>query len=263
MMSEPTSFIRFEREGGVGIITIARPERRNALKSVMYGEIANALKSCDADENIRAIVIRGEGRDYSAGNDINDFHDFGKVVDESNIDPKSVVNRERAPSVDLVYVMTEIRKPIVAAVQGNAVGFGATMLLLVDFVIAEPNTVLRYPFVDLAMIPEAGSSLLLKERVGAARAAQILMITGKVEADEAYRIGLVNEVVESGAGFTRAMEYAAILAGKPPVALMETKALLRRDPEPLVERIQHEFDKIAERTTSAEAQAIFAKFLKK
>lgn len=262
-MTAPTGFIRLEREGGIGIITLARSERRNALKSVMYAEIAEALKSCDADSNIRAIVIRGEGRDYCAGNDINDFQHFGKVVDETNIDPKSVVNRERAPSVDLVYVMTEIRKPVVAAVQGNAVGFGATMLLLVDFVIVEPSAMLRYPFVDLAMVPEAGSSLLLKERVGAARAAQIMMITGSVGAEEALRIGLVNELVETGAGFTRAMEYAAILASKPPVALMETKALLRRDSEPLADRIQFEFEKIAERTTSAEAQAIFAKFLKK
>lgn len=262
-MNAPTGFIRLEREGGVGVITIARPDRRNALKSIMYGEIAEALKSCDSDDNIRAIVLRGEGRDYCAGNDISDFQQFGKVVDDTKIDPKSVVNRERAPSVDLVYVMTEIRKPIVAAVQGNAVGFGATMLLLVDFVIAEPSAVLRYPFVDLAMVPEAGSSLLLKERVGAARAAQILMITGKVEAEEAQRIGLVNELVEAGAGFTRAMEYAAILAGKPPVALIETKALLRRDSEPLTDRVRYEFEKIAERTTSVEAQAIFAKFLKK
>jgi enoyl-CoA hydratase/carnithine racemase len=262
-MSEPTGFIRLEREGCVGIITIARGDRRNALKSLMYGEIADALRSCDDDEQIRAIVLRGEGRDYCAGNDINDFHDFGKVVEGSKIDPKSVVNRDRAPSVDLVYVLTETRKPIIAAAQGNAVGFGATMLLLVDFVIAEPDTVLRYPFVDLAMVPEAGSSLLLKERVGVARASQILMISGKVEAAEALQIGLVNEVVEAGAAFTRAMEYAAILASKPPVALIETKALLRRDAEPLTDRIKYEFERIAERTTSAEAQAIFAKFLKK
>lgn len=262
-MTEPTGFIRLERDGAVGIITLARPDRRNALKSQMYGEIADALRECDADDDLRAIVIRGEGRDFCAGNDIGDFQHFGKMVDASGIDPKSVVNRDRAPSVDLVYVMMETRKPIVAAIQGNAVGFGATMLLLVDFVLAEPDAVLRYPFVDLAMVPEAGSSQLLTERVGYAKAAEILMITGKVAADEALRIGLVNEVVAAGGGTARAMEYAAILAAKPPVSLMETKALLRRDTEPLANRVQYEFERIAERTTSAEAQAIFAKFLKR
>jgi enoyl-CoA hydratase/carnithine racemase len=260
-MTEPTGFIRLDREGSIGIITLARPNRRNALNARMYTEIAQALRDCDADPAIRALVIRGEGRDYCAGNDINDFQQFGKVVEKTGIDPRTVVNRERAGSVDLVYVLMELRKPIVAAVQGNAVGFGATMLLLVDFVIVEPSAVFRYPFVDLAMVPEAGSSQLLKERVGYAKAAEILMITGKVGAEEAVRMGLANELVGTDSAFTRAMEYAATLTTKPPISLIETKALLRRDTEFLADRVNYEFERIAERTTSAEAQEIFAKFL--
>ncbi len=262
-MSEPSGFIRLDREGSIGIITIARPERRNALLTAMYAEIGQALRDCDADPAIRVILLRGEGRDFCAGNDINDFQRFGKIVENTKIDPRSVVNRDRASSVDIVYVMMELKKPVVAAVQGNAVGFGATMLLLVDFVIVEPSTVLRYPFVDLAMVPEAGSSQLLKERVGYSKAAEILMITGKVEAEEAVRLGLANELVGTDAAFTRAMEYAAALTTKPPIALMETKALLRRDTELLADRVQYEFDRIAERTVSQEAQEIFAKFLTK
>ncbi len=262
-MTERTGFIRVEQDGAVGIITMARPERRNALLARMYAEIADALRLMDADEAVRAIVIRGEGRDFCAGNDINDFQRFGDIIDEQQVDPRSFVSRERASSVDLVYVFVETRKPVVAAVQGNAVGFGATMLLLVDFVIVEPTAMLRYPFVDLAMVPEAGSSLLLRERIGYARAAEILMIRGKVGAEEAHRLGLANELVADGGAFERAMDYARILATKPPVALMETKALLRRDSEALTDRIAHEFERIAERTSSAEAQALFAQFLKK
>ncbi len=262
-MQKTTGFIQTERRNAVTVISIARPEQRNALKAEMYGEIAAAIREADADKDVRAIVLRGEGRDYCAGNDISDFSNFGDMIDSSGADPKQFINRDSAPSVELVHVMMEARKPLLAAIQGNAVGFGATMLLLVDFVFAAPDAKLRYPFVDLAMVPEAGSSLLLKERVGYLKAAEILMHKGMVLADEACELGLVNEVVEQDRVLDRAFEVADTLAKKPPIALAETKALLRRDIEPLADRVGIEFERIAERTTSTEAQALFKQFLKK
>lgn len=260
-MEETGGWIRTEQRDAAIVITLDRARRRNALNSEMYRGIGEAVRSADADKTVRAIILRGEGQDYCAGNDISDFSNFGDMIEGSGADPKQFVDRERAPSVALVHILMEARKPIIAAIQGNAVGFGATMLLLVDFVIAAPDAKLRFPFVDLAMVPEAGSSQLLKERVGYLKATEILMLKGVVQAEEAKALGLVNEVVDHDTLIDRALEIAGILANKPPIALAETKALLRRDTEALVERVGYEFERIAERTTSAEAQALFKQFL--
>jgi len=261
-MGEPTGFIRAEKNGAIGEIVLARPERRNALKSAMYGEIADALRAFQADDAVNVVTIRGEGRDFCAGNDISDFDAFGKAVEQHGIDPQIIVSRT-TPSIDLVYVMMEMDKPIIACIQGNAVGFGATMLLHCDFVIAEPDAKLRYPFVDLAMVPEAGSSLLLRQRLGYLKAVDILYNCKPVTAEDACQLGLATEVVAAGAGAARGAELAAALAAKPPKALRATKRLMMRDTEPLADRVSEEFRRIAERTASPEARAVFAKMLKK
>jgi len=255
-------FVKTERDGAIGSIVLSRPERRNALKSTMYGGIADALREFQRDDTIRVVMLRGEGRDFCAGNDIGDFHAFGNAVEKTGLDPQSIVGR-KTPSIDLVHVLMEFDKPLIACIQGNAIGFGATMLLHCDFVIAELDARLKYPFVDLALVPEAGSSILLQERVGYLKAAQILFHANAVDAPTALGLGLVSEVVEAGAGAARGAEIAAALAAKPPAALRATKRLLKRGPEPLADRVTEEFRVIAERTTSAEARAVFEKFLKK
>jgi enoyl-CoA hydratase/carnithine racemase len=261
-MTEPSGFIHVEREGAVGTIVLARPDRRNALKSVMYGEIADAIRSFQADDGVNAIVIRGQGRDFCAGNDISDFDAFGKVVEKTGLDPQSIVTR-KTPSIDLVYVLMELDRPIIACVQGNAVGFGATMLLHCDVVVAEPDAKLRYPFVDLAMVPEAGSTFLMRERLGYLKAAEILFNARPVSAEEGLALGLISEIVKPGAGAARGAEIAAAFAEKPPKALRATKRLMMRDYEPLGDRVSEEFRVIAERTSSPEARAVFARMLKK
>ncbi|MEY2756634.1 MAG: hypothetical protein RIR33_412 [Pseudomonadota bacterium] len=261
-MSDPSGFIRVQQEGAVGTIVLARPERRNALKSVMYGEIADAIRGFQADDSVNAIVIRGEGRDFCAGNDISDFDAFGKAVERTGIDPQSIVSR-KTPSIDLVYVLMELDRPLIACVQGNAVGFGATMLLHCDVVIAEPDAKLRYPFVDLAMVPEAGSSLLMRQRLGYLKAADILFNARSVSAEEGLALGLFSEIVGSAASAARGAEIAAALSNKPPKALRATKRLMMRDSEPLSDRVTEEFRVIAERTSSPEARSVFARMLKK
>jgi enoyl-CoA hydratase/carnithine racemase len=261
-LNQTTSFVKTERNGAIGSIVLSRPERRNALKSVMYGGIADALREFQRDDAIHVVLLRGEGRDFCAGNDISDFQAFGNVVEKTGLDPQSIVGR-KTPSIDLVHVLMEFDKPLIACIQGNAIGFGATMLLHCDVVIAEPDARLKYPFVDLALVPEAGSSQLLKERVGFLKAAEILFHASAVDAVTAQSLGLVSEVVATGAAATRGAEIAATFAAKPPAALRATKRLLKRDPEPLADRVTEEFRVIAERTTSIEARAVFEKFLKK
>lgn len=261
-MSGNTGFVQTGREGAIGFVTLTRPERRNALKSSMYGEIGAALRAFQADETIHVVLLRGEGRDFCAGNDIGDFQAFGDVVERTGLDPQSVVGR-RTPSIDLVFVMMEFDKPLLACVQGNAIGFGATMLLHCDMVIAEPDLRLRYPFVDLALVPEAGSSLLMRERLGHLAAARLLFTAEAVDAEQARALGLVTEVAAEGGAAARAMELARALAAKPPQALRATKRLLQHDPEPLADRVMREFRLIAERTASPEARAVFATLLKK
>ena len=257
MTAPDASYIRSTQEGAVGYVRINRPERRNALNSQMYADISSALIAFDENQEVNAIVLSGEGRDFCAGNDISDFRMFGDLVDQETFDPQSIVGRQ-TPSIDIVYVMMELKKPLAAVVQGNVIGFGATMLLHCDIVVAEDTTKMRYPFVDLALVPEAGSSLLLKERMGFVEANKLLMLGGTVEADAALKHGLVTEVVPAGTGQARISEIANILASKPPQSLQATKRLIRRDPEPLGKRVEAEFSEIAVRTGSPEAQAVFA-----
>ncbi|MEM8987791.1 MAG: enoyl-CoA hydratase-related protein [Pseudomonadota bacterium] len=262
-MQQSKEFIRMEREGHIGVIVFARSERRNALNFNMYAEIAMAMRAYQEDEDVRVILLCGEGKDFCAGNDIGDFQNFGTAVKDDGVDPQSFLDRGRSPSIDLAFVFMETDKPVIACVQGNAVGFGATMLLHCDVVIAEPDARLTFPFVNLALVPEAGSSLLLKERVGFLKAADILYNARSVGAEEGQSIDLISEIVGKGEARARGLEMGAALAAKPPIALRVTKRLLKADVEPLADRVMEEFKHISERSTSPEAQAVFAKFLKK
>lgn len=262
-MSDGAELVRFEREGAIATIVLNRPERRNALRQSMYGDIRDALRRFQDDESVRVVTLRGEGVDFCAGNDISDFHAFGARVEESDTDPLSYVQRDRTPSVDIVWALMEFDKPLVAAIQGNAVGFGATMLLHADSIIADPTAKLRFPFVNLALVPEAGSTALLQQRIGFLKAAEVLYNGDGLAAEEALRLGLVSEVVDTGAAHRRALEIARVWAAKPPRALQATKRLLKRDAEALADRVTEEFRVIAERTPSPEARAVFAAFLKR
>lgn len=261
-MDQSTGFVRVEQQGAVGLITLSRPKQRNALKSAMYGEIADALRAFQDDDAIHVILLSGEGRDFCAGNDIGDFHAFGEIVEETGLDPQSIVGRT-TPSIDLVHVLMEIDKPLISCIQGNSVGFGATLLLHCDVVIADPTARLIFPFINLALVPEAGSTLLLKERVGLLKAAEILYNGAAVGCEEAEKIGLVSEIVAEGQSVTRGMEVAHTLAAKPTNAMRATKRLLKRDVEALTDRVTEEFKSIAERTSSDEARSVFAAMLAK
>ena len=206
-----TEHVRVERDGAVLAITLARPERRNAITVAMYAALADAIESAADDPAIRVITIRGEGQDFAAGNDLADFLEAPQR-DGSEI-----------PVWRLLRALAECETPIVAAVHGNCVGIGTTMLLHCDLVVADPSARFAMPFVDLALVPEAASSLIFPRLAGRRRAARYLLLCEPFGAEEALAIGLVDEVVPADAVFSRAMEYAGQFAKGPSAAYAAAK----------------------------------------
>ena len=243
--------VRVEREGGVLAITLARPERRNAITIAMYGALADAIGG--AADDIRLITIKGEGQDFAAGNDLADFLEVRPGGGE-----EIAVWR-------FLRALAGCEIPIVAAVHGNCVGIGTTMLLHCDLVIADETARFSMPFVDLALVPEAASSLLLPRLAGRRRAARYLLLGEAFGAEEAEAIGIVSHRVSAGQLDAKLNEIVAALLAKPSEALRETQRLLRHNArEELLERMKLEGKVFAERLTSSEvAQAIAAFFAAK
>src|SRR5881398_412363 len=177
--------VRVDRSGGVLAITFNRPERRNAITVAMYAALADAIAGAFEDGETRLITIRGEGQDFAAGNDLADFLD---------VDPRS----EDIPVWRLLRALAECEVPIVAAVHGNCVGIGTTMLLHCDLVIADDSARFSMPFVDLGLVPEAASSLLFPRLAGRRRAARYLLLAEPFGTDEALEIGLVSHRAAPG-----------------------------------------------------------------
>src|SRR3954452_13261171 len=207
--------VRVEKSGGVLAITLARPERRNAITVAMYAALAEAVESAADDDSIRLISFQGEGQDFAAGNDLADF--------------LSALPRDTTdiPVWRLLRALAQCETPIVAAVQGNCVGIGTTMLLHCDLVVAEEGARFSLPFADLALVPEAASSLLLPRLAGRRRAARYLLLGEAFGVDEAMEIGLVSHRAEPGALEERLSELIHALLAKPPEALRQTQRLLR------------------------------------
>ena len=245
--------VRVERDGAVLAITLNRPERRNAITIAMYAALADAIESAAVDPSLKVITIRGEGQDFAAGNDLADFLAVRPSDDEE------------IPVWRLLRAFAECETPIVAAVHGNCVGIGTTMLLHCDLVVAADDTRFSMPFVDLALVPEAASSLLFPRLAGRRRSARYLLLCEPFGAEEALDIGLVSHVAPASglnAAFSKVTEG---LLAKPTEALRITQKLLRRgNREEILERMQLEGAQFAERLSSAEVkQAIEAFFAKR
>jgi enoyl-CoA hydratase/carnithine racemase len=245
------SEILVSRAGGVLEIRLDRAGKKNALTFSMYTALTEALQQAQAEPGVRAALITASGETFCAGNDIADFlsprDDFGA-----------------APPSRFIQQLVAFDKPLVAAVQGPAVGIGATMLLHCDLVYASASARLRMPFVSLGLVPEAGSSLLLPRRVGDVVAAEMLLLGAWVPADRAKELRLVNEIVPStGDLAAHARQRAAELAACPPAALRMTRALLRGDAAALRARIQSEAAAFAECLRSPEAREALTAFLER
>lgn len=241
--------VRVEREGALLAITLDRPERRNAITVAMYSALADAIESAASDDSVRLITIRGEGPDFTAGNDLNDF--LVSLPRDS----------EDIPVWRLLRALARNQVPLIAAVQGNAVGIGTTMLLHCDLVLASENAGFSLPFVDLGLVPEAASSLLLPRIAGRRRAARYLLLGERFGAREAEAAGIVSHVVSDGDLESAMSGIVGRLLAKPAEALRLTQALLRRGcTDEMLERMELESGHFAERLKSDEVKGAIAAF---
>lgn len=244
--------VRVERDGAVLAITLDRPDRRNAITVAMYAALADAVESAGKDSAVRVITIRGEGQDFAAGNDLADFLAAAPRLDEE------------IPVWRLLRALATCETPIVAAVHGNCVGIGTTMLLHCDLVVAEESARFSLPFVDLGLVPEAASSLLLPRLAGRRRAARYLLLAEAFGTDEGIDIGLVSHRAATGALVETLNAIVAALLRKPAEALRATQKLLRKGAvDETLERMQLESSLFAERLASAEVKDAISAFFAK
>ena len=237
------------RTGRVLTLTINRPDKKNALTNAMYGELADAFETARGDTEIRCVVVTGAGDTFTAGNDIGDFAAVAKG-DLVHLDRH--VHR-------VLDILGSFEKPVVAAVPGLAVGIGTTMLLHCDLVFMAETALLSVPFVDLALVPEAASSLLLQARIGYVRAFSMFALGEKVDAKSALAWGLANAVVPATELQVRTMAAAEAIAARPPGAVLATKRLMRDRPA-MAARMAAEGKAFEERLKSPEAKEAFAAF---
>ena len=235
--------------GSVLTIAFDRPEKMNALTRDMYADLARALNDAAGDFAIRAVLLTSTGDHFTAGNDIRDFMEHPPTTEDSTV-------------AAFLGAILEFPKPLIAAVKGNAVGVGTTMLLHCDVVVADPGANFSMPFVSLGLVPEAGSSLLFPALVGYQRAAKIFMTGETFSAESAKEMGLVAEI--SADPIVKAMEIATQIAAQPPTAIINTKALIKASKHDAVAAVMKaEFELFSLALTSDEAMEAFMNFMAK
>jgi len=237
--------IRAERQGAVLDILIDRADRRNALTDAMYRDLERLLREADADPGCAAVILHGAGGHFTAGNDLAEFQ---HAPDSRDVG-----------SIAFLHALADVDVPVIAAVHGQAVGVGVTLLLHCDFVYAAPDAAFRLPFVALGLCPEGASSVLLPRIAGARRAAHWLLHAGAFGADEARAGDLLTDVADDPLAAARAC--AQSLAAQPVQALRASKRLLREPDRADIHRVlDAEADVFFERLQSPEAQAAFQAF---
>lgn len=247
-----SSHIKTAQIGGVLRLGLSRPDKKNALTNQMYQDLAEALVAAEADDRVRVVVMYGEGGSFSAGNDLRDFMEA----------PPS---GESSPPFRFLLALAGFKKPLVVQVEGAAVGIGTTILLHADLAYAAEGVRFQLPFVQLGLVPEAGSSLLLPRMLGHAKAAELLLFGEPFGGAQALEYGLINELLpDAEACARRVMERAERLAAQPPGAVMETKALLKQPiADTLRTTISKEGARFVRRLHSPEARMAMSSFFKR
>lgn len=241
--------VRVAVEDGVMRLTLARAEKKNALTNAMYDALADALQRADDDPAVRVVLFDAEGETFCAGNDLGDF----TAVAAGSMPTEAL----RATA--FLTALARARKPCVAAVQGAAVGIGTTLLLHCDLVFLAEDAVLSTPFVNLAVVPEAASSLLLPARIGHARAFAMFALGESLDGRMAVTMGLANAALPAAHLRDEALAAARALAAKPPGALLATKQLMR-DSETLAAVMARENAAFVECLRSPETAAALRAF---
>jgi enoyl-CoA hydratase/carnithine racemase len=243
-----TEHVKTEISDGVMTLTLRRPEKKNALTGAMYEALSDALKRAETDTSVRVVLFQGDGDSFTAGNDLADF--ASQARGEGTAD---------SPAHRFIETISKASKPLVAAVQGNAVGVGTTMLLHCDLVYLADNARLITPFVNLALVPEAASSWLLPLRIGHARAYAMFALGEPMDAAAAVACGFANAVVPQGELRKRAHDAAMTLTKRPAGALSLTKKLMR-DHQRIAAQMAEEGQLFKERLKTPEAREAFAAF---
>jgi enoyl-CoA hydratase/carnithine racemase len=243
--------IRVDTSGGVALIEIARPQKKNALTLAMYRAMTDAITAAMADSSVRALLIAGQPGVFTSGNDLEDFM-------------QRPPSGEDSPVFRFMQVLAACEKPVVAAVTGMAIGIGATMLLHCDLVYVSDAAHLAMPFVSLGLVPEFASSMLLPQLLGHARAAEKLLLGETLTATEAVQFGIANAALPAGDVLPHARKAAERFNALPPGAVRDTKRLMRAGSKVQIARaMQAEAAIFAERLKSPEAQEAFAAFFAK
>jgi len=242
--------IRVDIIGGVQRIVIDRPKKKNAMTPEMYTAVSEAMESAEASDTVRVHYITGTHTSFTAGNDMATF-----------LNPQAFMG----PVVRFLTNIRDAQKPLVVAVNGLAIGVGVTMLLHADLVYAAAAARFRTPFVDLGLVPEAGSSLLMPATMGHTRAAELLLLGETLTAERAAQGLLVNEVLaDNDALQAHAMGKARALAQRAPAAMRASKALMRRASKALLEEtMNEEYQVFGARLSSPELQEAVTAFLEK
>jgi enoyl-CoA hydratase/carnithine racemase len=237
------------QEGNILVLSFNRSAKMNALTRSMYSGLATGLNEAAGDFGIRAVILTSEGQHFTAGNDISDFMNNPPTSESSEVS-------------QFLESLLNFPKPLIAAVNGNAVGVGTTMLLHCDVVVASSTAKFSMPFASLGLVPEAGSSFLFPQLVGYQRAARIFMTGESFDAPSAIEMGLVTSIDNDP--LNAAMKIAQLIAEQPPQAIINTKALLKaRSHDAVAAVMKAEFEIFAMALQSEEAMEAFMKFMSK
>ncbi len=240
-----------ERAGSILRIQLNRPKKRNAMTSGMYVALSDILKNAARDDLTRVVLWHGAGDSFCAGNDIEDFL-------------KNPPGPGESPQAQLMNALTEFDKPLIAAVQGAAIGGGTTMLLHCDFVYAGESAKFQMPFINLALVPEFGSSSIIPGRIGHLRAAELILLGSPYDARRALELGLITQVVSDKDALASATETARKLAAKPAAALQASKRLMKQPfREQIKAAMKAENEEFSAQVRSEDAKEALTAFLEK
>lgn len=250
-MTDHIQITRPEAHPGVLVLRFNRPEKKNAITQAMYQKLTAGLLEGENDDSIRAMVFLGSEGCFSAGNDMADFLGFAMA---------GAVGEPAA--FGLLKTLTEVTKPLVSGVDGLAIGIGTTLHMHCDLTVASDRSLFKTPFVDLALVPEAASSLIAPRIMGHQRAFAMLAASEGFSAVEAREAGLIWKVVSPDQVEAETLKIASSLASKPPAAMKIARALVKGSAEEVRTRMQEELVHFVAQLKSAEARAAFEAFMK-
>lgn len=242
--------IKTQNEAGVFTLMLNRLEKKNALTQIMYQQLADGLREAESDKRVKVVILASQEGVFTAGNDLQDFLNLPENMKDSGV-------------YQFLTALTECKLPLLAAVEGPAIGVGSTMLLHCERVFCDDTAKFALPFINLGLVAEAAASLLLPRLSGYQAAADLLLTGEAFDADKAKLLGLVSEKVAPGTTYDQAKAYAAKLVTKPRATLIDMKALLRRAEEPLMQRIDHELVLFQEKLQGPEVKEAVTAFFEK